>query len=414
MLQVDGFGRLMRNGRLPARQVCLFKYARKQLLDLVLYSGYTNILWWVRGKMPVDIAVFHNLLNRFQDAALEPSRWPSLLEQIAEATGAGGINVMAPASSGSVGGVLFTESLSSIMEAYINDGWNTRDHRAKFIPLMKRNGVVLEEDFVRKGDLDNLEYYKFMAKHGFQHTAVVNFSSGEDDLFFVLQRRLGDGGFGNDDRVHLATLRTHLQMSARIMALFSAGDMRGRLAAFERADVACVFFDHRGHVVAANEKADSLLTGDVRIAHGKIRAASSRETVVFETMLNKVIRSNDLAHGEVVTLTRGEKRPLLARIERAGPNLRDVFARSYAMVLFEDVSDKRFISYDVLHHLFGLTPSECKIAALLADGADLRTVAGHCGIQYETVRTHIRSILRKTGTDRQAELCVLLAGIRLG
>lgn len=59
--------------------------------------------------MPVDIAVFHNLLNRFQDAALEPSRWPSLLEQIAEATGAGGINVMAPASSGSVGGILFTE-----------------------------------------------------------------------------------------------------------------------------------------------------------------------------------------------------------------------------------------------------------------------------------------------------------------
>lgn len=364
--------------------------------------------------MPVDTTVFHNLLNRLQDAALEPSLWPSLLEQIASATGAGGINVMAPESSGSVGGVLFTRGLSSIMDAYINEGWNTRDHRAKFIPLMKRNGVILEEDFVCRDDLNNLEYYKFMAKYGFQHTAVVNFSSGEDDLFFVLQRRVGDGGFENDDRAHLATMRYHLQMSARVMALFSAGDMTGRLAAFERANVACVFFDHRGYVVASNQKADLLLTGDVRIAHRRIRAVSPRETVTFEEKLDKVIRSHDLAHGDVVTFTRYETRPLLARIERAGPNLRDVFARSYAMVLFEDLNDTRFISFDVLDHLFGLTPSECKIAALLADGSDLRTVASHCGIQYETVRTHVRSILRKTGTERQAELCVLLAGIRLG
>lgn len=364
--------------------------------------------------MPVDVTRFYSLLAQFQDAAVEPERWPLLVDQIAAASGAGGVNIMAPSSSGSVGGVLFTDSLAAIMDGYLREGWDTRDHRAKFIPLMKRNGVVFETDFTRKEELVELDYYKFMAKYGFQHTAVVNFSSGADDLFFVLQRQIGEGGFENEDRAHLSALRAHLQMSSRIMALFSMGDVAGRLTAFERANVACVIFDNRGYVVATNQKADALLSGDVRILQKKIRAFWPRETATFEKMLRKVTLSENGACGEIVTLSRSDKRPLLARIERIGPNLRDVFAKSYVMVLFEDVNDPRLISYEVLRRMFGLTPSEYKIALLLNDGADVRTIAEQSGIHYETARTHIRSILRKTGTDRQAELCLLLASIRLG
>ncbi len=321
---------------------------------------------------------------------------------------------MAPADRGSVTGLMFTNSMSSIMDEHQRNGWTHRDHRAKFMPLMKRSGVVLESDFASEQDLFELEYYKFVAKFGFQHSAVVNFSSGTNDRFFVLHRKLADGGFSDKDREHFSALRSQLQMASRIMSIFAESEMRGYLAAFERANVACLFVDRRGSVVAANQKAEGLLKDDVHVFRNKLTVASSREASVFEAALNRVIGSADPTLRQVVTFERGDKRPILARIERVGSNLRDVFADACAMVLLEDVDQPQSISHDVLRKLFGFTLSECRVACLLGEGEDIRAIAERCGVHYETARAHMRSILKKTGTQRQAELCLLLGNIRLG
>ncbi len=51
--------------------------------------------------------------------------------------------------------------------------------------------------------------------------------------------------------------------------------------------------------------------------------------------------------------------------------------------------------------------------ASLAEKA-LATVASALGIGQETVRTHLKSVLRKTGVNRQAQLVSLLSGIPHG
>lgn len=374
------------------------------------------LLRGMKSEMSVDVGSFYNALDRMQDAALEPELWKPLIEIISQACGALGVNIMQLSGHGAVGGVLYTDSLGDIMDAYFREEWNLRDHRAKFIPLMQRSGIVLESDFSTEQQLKTLEYYKFAAKYDTRHTAVVNFSSGSDQLFFVLQRRLADGSFDADDRQHLGALRSRLLDSAKLGALFSQGDMGGRLSAFERANVACVFFDRQGYVVASNSKADALLCGDVRISHRKIRALHPKETARFEAVLQNALSPPTTPQADqiVVPLTRTGRRPLLARIERVGANMRDIFARTCAMVLFEDLEETGSTSSMVLTRLFGLTPMECTIASLLSGGMDAQEAAKHCGIGYETARTHIRSILRKTGTERQAQLCSLLGRIRLG
>ncbi|MCJ8509487.1 LuxR family transcriptional regulator [Rhizobium lemnae] len=361
-----------------------------------------------------DAGSFYTLLGQLQDVAVDHQRWPLFLEQIAVATGAAGINVMAPADRGSVTGLMFTNSMFGIMDEHQRDGWTHRDHRAKFMPLMKRSGVVLESDFASEKDLRELEYYKFVAKFGFQHSAVINFSSGSDDRFFVLHRKLADGGFHDEDREHLNALRSQLQMASRIMSIFAESEMQGYMAAFERANVACLFVDRRGSVVAANQKAERLLKSEVYIFRNRLTISSSREASVFEAALDKVIGGSDPALSEVLTFSRRDKNPLLVRIERAGSNLRDVFANAYAMVIMEDVDQSQSISYDALRKLFGFTLSECRVACLLNEGEDIRAIAERCGVHYETTRAHMRSILKKTGTQRQAELCLLLGNIRLG
>ncbi|GEM_PF-4554362 len=60
--------------------------------------------------MPVDVSQFYHLLDQFQDTAVEPERWPLLMESISSASGAAGLNIMAPAGRSSVCGLLFSDS----------------------------------------------------------------------------------------------------------------------------------------------------------------------------------------------------------------------------------------------------------------------------------------------------------------
>ena len=61
-----------------------------------------------------------------------------------------------------------------------------------------------------------------------------------------------------------------------------------------------------------------------------------------------------------------------------------------------------------LKNRFGFTPAEARLVLRLVSGDSLRSAAKALGIQYETVRTHLKSIFQKTGTRRQAELVILL------
>jgi DNA-binding CsgD family transcriptional regulator len=63
---------------------------------------------------------------------------------------------------------------------------------------------------------------------------------------------------------------------------------------------------------------------------------------------------------------------------------------------------------EVLRTLYGLTPAECRVALLLADGHAPRKIADMVGVTDNTVRSQIKSIFAKTGVKRQAELIRLL------
>lgn len=58
--------------------------------------------------------------------------------------------------------------------------------------------------------------------------------------------------------------------------------------------------------------------------------------------------------------------------------------------------------------MFGLTPTEARLAVLLAEGASLQNVAEQLEITEQTARTYCKRIFGKTGTSRQADLVRLV------
>lgn len=80
----------------------------------------------------------------------------------------------------------------------------------------------------------------------------------------------------------------------------------------------------------------------------------------------------------------------------AGLELASIFIRSSAPQA--DVSDV------LLAELYGLTRAERQIASLLTQEGSVTVAAKVRGVSASTARTHLRSLLRKTGARRQVDL----------
>lgn len=61
-----------------------------------------------------------------------------------------------------------------------------------------------------------------------------------------------------------------------------------------------------------------------------------------------------------------------------------------------------------LGDLFGMTPTEAKVATLVADGLDAGQMATRLQVQISTIRTHLRQVFAKIGAQRMADAVRLL------
>jgi DNA-binding CsgD family transcriptional regulator len=75
-----------------------------------------------------------------------------------------------------------------------------------------------------------------------------------------------------------------------------------------------------------------------------------------------------------------------------------------AVVFIGDPDRAAEIDEERLRQIYGLTAAEARVAALLAQGHRLEEIADLLGVAYETTRKHLKKVLAKMRTDRQAEV----------
>jgi DNA-binding CsgD family transcriptional regulator len=116
----------------------------------------------------------------------------------------------------------------------------------------------------------------------------------------------------------------------------------------------------------------------------------------------------------VSALQGGDAEPLFLHVDRQ----RCIGIRTFAgskgtdakfLLLLVDLSHRPPPAIEVLQRAFGLTRREARVASALATGMRLQDVAAMHGVGTGTVRSHLKSIFIKTGTNRQPELVALLA-----
>lgn len=85
--------------------------------------------------------------------------------------------------------------------------------------------------------------------------------------------------------------------------------------------------------------------------------------------------------------------------------------RAEVLLLVNSPDEKGDLRIGVAARLYGFTPTERTVAALMVEGASTENIGDVLGISRSTVTTHIKHLFGKTGTGRQAELVRLLLGV---
>jgi DNA-binding CsgD family transcriptional regulator len=83
--------------------------------------------------------------------------------------------------------------------------------------------------------------------------------------------------------------------------------------------------------------------------------------------------------------------------------------RAVAMIYVTDPGQRLGVPQAFLTRLYGLTPTEGTVAALIGKGLSAKEAAQQLGVSYNTLKTHLKRVFAKTHTRRQSELVGLIA-----
>jgi len=172
----------------------------------------------------------------------------------------------------------------------------------------------------------------------------------------------------------------------------------------------------RGNVLAANAQFEALAPRIQTGRFDRILLSNRQAATLLGEAMEHVARERQAAVQSIPVPASEDaddehQAALILHVIPVRRNARDVLTRSAVILVATPVGDVGPPDLRVISGLFDLTRVEAQVAGRLASGKTIDGVAAELGIGRETVRTHLRAVFRKTGTNRQAQLVRLLSGL---
>jgi DNA-binding CsgD family transcriptional regulator len=171
-----------------------------------------------------------------------------------------------------------------------------------------------------------------------------------------------------------------------------------------------IALDRRGFIVTVNAGADAVFDNEVRIKDKRLFIRDLEARALLKASLDELTnpaKSQSLI-AEPIIVRRFDKLPIILRIwpfEGAAPSPEQ---EVHALVTLNALGPKPGPPAEIIAKTFHLTPSEAKLACIIARGAPPYIAARELKISKETARNQLKSVFAKTDTHRQSELVALL------
>jgi DNA-binding CsgD family transcriptional regulator len=187
------------------------------------------------------------------------------------------------------------------------------------------------------------------------------------------------------------------------------------LQALDRLCSGVIVSDDGGRIVEMNRGAQAMvrLEDGLAVRNGQICARRAFETVKMARLISAAAATGKTGAAGRMLIGRGEGRPAyVLTIAPLHPDLA-IGDRPLAMIVIVD-PERHSPSDSELVELFGFSPAEARLAAALMTGKTLTEIAAEFDLRVPTLRTQLRSILKKVGAKRQSDLVRIFSSAGIG
>jgi DNA-binding CsgD family transcriptional regulator len=227
-------------------------------------------------------------------------------------------------------------------------------------------------------------------------------------LGFGRARLFGDAELSRYRKL-MPDLRRVIALQLRLMEL-DLQNARLRVL-LDKVGTPILLADRAGRLLHANQNAERLFqVGDMlRVSGGRLAATTEHET---DTLRSLVQRAGSGGGGANIYLMTRDGRRFEVLVVPTPTHHVWAEGSDSCVAVFVMHSGERFDPPPaLLRGLYGLTPTEAKVAGLVSRGGGLSAAASALGIKMSTARTHLHRIFDKTGTRRQSELARLIVSL---
>lgn len=358
---------------------------------------------------------YADVLDLICEAALEPDAWGDVLRRLADLTGciAGGLTIEDSATLQGKPLVYFGFDASHVERTFAyylpqNPLFAIKDQmRPGFVVT---NGMVVpHREFRRSGFYDGWARPQGICCP----VTVVLHRDGPIYAPLTLVRPDGKGDASEEHCALLGRLAPHLSRALRTgMLLERAGRTTDALGESLAGLAAAVFLlDGKGRVIYANPAAETIVSAmeALFIGRGRMLAAADRASnISLQAAISKVLVSDGISEGADVGVARSGLRPLSVTVQPVKGRQTVILPGDQTPACMVLIRDPEELALDgaaeKTARLYGLTPAEARLLAVLLSGEGLNRAAEALGVSRTTAQSHLKQVFAKTNTNRQGEL----------
>lgn len=363
-----------------------------------------------------DAARLSALIAHLYDAAVDAALWSGTASRIAHALGSTSAVVKLHADDDRVSLLECTPNLMvHARDQAWADEWHRRDLWVERSLGYGMSRIITDEDLVTPKEQARSGFYQEWLQYlGIHHMVGAVFPTAQGTVGVLgIHRPRGAGAYTDQDRWQTALVLPHLQRALRLGQHLTTLTQRhaAALHALDRIDTGVLVVDGNCRVLQSSAMADTLLRSNPVFTVVGGRFSLSQPTL-RDTLLSLVFAAMGTARngtgkpGSVLLIPRHRQMPLTLEVAPLRPTALGA-ERPAVLVFIRDPEAP--IAIARLKELFGFTRTEAAVASALARGQSLEEIGTAMHIGLGTVRTHLKRILSKTGTHRQAQAVALLA-----
>ena len=368
--------------------------------------------------MNPDVA-FERSLEALFEAALDDTRWPTATALIEEAVGFQGNALIVGQGEDGSARVLFARFLEQgncrdEMGRMYFDGYYRKDEAVPRIRLLPHGQLVHAPDLYTEEERKTSPTFNECMRFSYNQNGLFTRFDGPDEqrIIWHLGNPLGGRDWQSDRLRLLERLLPNVHRCILIRQSLAAADALGAGLAglLDNDRIAAVHLDRTGRMLEANTPALEILRrGDGLSDAGGMLSASApgddeRLQALLQCALPRVWSEPPTAGAMMLGRPSGAA-PLRLHVCPVGDMAADFGGpRVAALVLAVDPARRPHINHALVATAFGLSPSEGRTAALLAEGRPVREIAAVTGWQESYVRRLLKRIYRKLGVSGQVSL----------